>query len=108
MKFLHRPVTSFEDASRNFEQLEAKTVLDETCGSHTFTWPGATNTQTATISHGLGRVPQAVLFSSNGSAAFIVLDAFSITASSFTLQIRTYDNSFPAASATSVIGWAAR
>lgn len=127
MKFLHRPVTSFEDISRNFEQLEGQNILDTTStsflqlpvakklqhqsGSTILTWPGGGILSNATA------VTYTTAFASGTTAlcfgATLTQDGFAFTtfitaisASQFTIQGGAIGGS-PAAGKTATVYWMA-
>lgn len=74
MRFKALPVTSLEDATVDFEQLQTRAILDSTAqnfmqlltagtsrftsGTGTCTFTAASNTPSVNVSHGLGKVPQ--------------------------------------------------
>lgn len=87
-------------AQRNFEKL-AQAVIDMGSepgtgapvqvgirfGTKAFTWPGATNIQTFTIDHGLGRTPVVVLAVNGNNNTAGLPRTYSYTATQFTLNV---------------------
>lgn len=67
-------------------------------GSATIAWPGASPVATNTnVSHGLGSAPVAVLASMASTAPWSVAQPGVFTATQFTLGVRTFDGTSPAA-----------
>lgn len=100
---------------RNFEKLAAQFLdtggqsIGIRFGTQVLSWAGGTaRTGSPTISHGLGRVPQVVFVTPQGSPSstwFPIAVGDTLGATTFVMRGVTSDNSSPAAATTTTVAW---
>lgn len=110
MKFVAVPLTSFEDATFNFEQLQSRLILDALAASGAVTWAGGTPlSNTLTVAHGLGVIPRKILLTADSSAGngggTCVATYTAVTAGSFGVVLRDVNNVNVAAASPGNFSW---
>jgi hypothetical protein len=89
LRFFHRPVTSFEDATHNFEQLEGVLPGPFTVGVGTLAWTAANLSANLTVAHGLPHAPRVVVataLSAPAAGNVPALNTFTYTATQFSIN----------------------
>lgn len=101
-----RIVRSFQDVQQNFEQLAGMSSR----GTVRLSWPGGSQvSNSATVTHGIGRVPelQLTVVGNSGLALTPIADVTARDERQFTVRATTVDGTTPAGTATTDVSWRA-